>query len=207
MMADGATDAVAQVFRCHIKCGCSITYRFRSGDGVVTKNVDSVADEDGLRSILEGALGGSPDVAAAAEASVEAAEPARPKVLVVDDDEEFAMLVATALARRGFEVTTADGAEEGLSAVARDRPDALVLDVMMEHFDSGFALAKEIRARYGHIPAVFVSAIGHETGIDFVPRSDEQRQRMGADAFLDKGVTPDQLASVIRQLLAAREGG
>ncbi len=52
------SDPIAQVFRCHTKCGCRITYRYRSGDEVIKKNLDEVADLEGLRAILEGIVAG-----------------------------------------------------------------------------------------------------------------------------------------------------
>jgi len=72
---------------------------------------------------------------------------------------------------------------------------------MMEHFDSGFALGKKIREQHGQIPTILLSAIGKETGIDFEPKSEEQLERMNADAFLEKGTTADELVLKIRDLL------
>jgi CheY-like chemotaxis protein len=188
------SDPIGQVFRCHVKCGCSITYRYRSGDEVIKKNLDEVADLEGLRAILEGAMMGE-------SAVEEAAAESRPKILMVDDDEEYSALISGVLRSRGFEVATASSAEEALENIKAETPALIILDVMMEHFDSGFALSKKIREHHGRIPTILFSAIGQETGIDFEPKTDEQLQRMHADAFLDKGVTADELVLKIRELL------
>jgi len=191
---DGDSDPIAQVFRCHAKCGCRITYRYRSGDEVIKKNLDEVADLEGLRSILGGVMRG--------EASAEKREDdRRPKILMVDDDEEYSALISGVLRNRGFEVATASSAEEALEKIKSETPTLIILDVMMEHFDSGFALGKKIREQHGKIPTILLSAIGQETGIDFEPKSEEQLERMHADAFLDKGVTADELVLKIRELL------
>jgi len=188
------SDPIAQVFRCHAQCGCQITYRYRSGDEVIKKNLDEVADLEGLRVILEGAM--------RAEASAEGQEDdRRPKILMVDDDVEYSALISGVLRKRGFDTVTVPSADEALENIKAETPALIILDVMMEHFDSGFALSKKIREHHGQIPTILLSAIGQETGIDFEPKSSEQLQRMHADAFLDKGVTADELVLKIRELL------
>ena len=191
---DGDSDPIGQVFRCHVKCGCRIIYRYRSGDEVIKKNIDEVADLEGLRAILEGVMTGQ-------TSAREEADDRRPKILMVDDDDEYTDLVSGALRKRGFEVVTAPRAEDALVKIASEQPRLVILDVMMEHFDSGFALSKKIRERHGRIPTILLSAIGTETGIDFAPKTEEQLERMHADAFLDKGVTADELVLKIRELL------
>jgi CheY-like chemotaxis protein len=188
------SDPVAQVFRCHAQCGCRITYRYRSGGEIVSRDLDEVADLEGLRSILEGAMRGE-------ASAVEREDDRRPKILMVDDDVEYSALISGALRKRGFEVVTASGADEALESIASELPQLIILDVMMEHFDSGFALSKSIREDHGRIPTILLSAIGRETGIDFEPKSSDQLERMHADAFLDKGVTADELVLKIRELL------
>jgi CheY-like chemotaxis protein len=188
------SDPISQVFRCHVKCGCQITYRYRSGDEIIKKNLDEVADLEGLRAILEGVMTGE-------SAAEEPAEDRRPRILMVDDDEEFSTLFSGVLRKRGFEVVAASTADEALENIRAEAPALIILDVMMEHFDSGFALSKKIREDHGRIPTILFSAIGQETGIDFAPKSGEQLDRMHADAFLDKGVTTDELVAKIRELL------
>lgn len=196
------SDPVAQVFRCHVKCGCRITYRYRSGDEIVSKNLDEVADLDGLRAILEGVVAGkAPAEARIVEPTEHEIDDRRPRILMVDDDAEYSALISGALRNRGFEVVTASGADEALQFIESERPLMIILDVMMEHFDSGFALGKTIRERHGRIPTILLSAIGQETGMDFEPKSSRQLERMNADAFLEKGVTVHDLVLKIRELI------
>lgn len=188
------SDPIGQVFRCHVKCGCSITYRFRSGEEIVKKNLDEVADLEGLRAILEGVM-------AEEKPARDGARDQPVKILMVDDDEEFSALISGVLRKRGFEIVTASSADEAIEKITSDPPSLIILDVMMEHFDSGFALSKKIRDQHGRIPTILFSAIGKETGIDFSPKSEKQLERMHADAFLDKGVAADELILKIRELL------
>jgi len=200
---DADLDPVGQVFRCHAKCGCRITYRYRSGNEIVKKNLDEVADLEGLRAILGGAMRGEEAAEEGAENDTvqERADGRRPRILMVDDDEEYSALIAGVLRKRGLEVVTASNADEALESITSETPQLIILDVMMEHFDSGFALSKSIREDHGRIPTILLSAIGQETDIDFEPKSSDQLERMHADAFLDKGVTADMLVLKIRELL------
>lgn len=191
---DGDSDPIGQVFRCHAKCGCRITYRYRSGDEVIKKDLDEVADIEGLRAILGGVI-------TSGSSAKQQMDDRKPKILMVDDDEEYSALISGVLRNRGFEVVTASSADEALESVTSEMPQLIILDVMMEHFDSGFALSKSIRKDHGHIPTILLSAIGQETGIDFEPTSEEQLDRMHADAFLDKGVAANDLVLKIRELL------
>jgi len=191
---EGDSDPIGQVFRCHAKCGCRITYRYRSGDEVIKKNLDEVADIEGLRAILGGVITSDPS-------AKQQMDDRKPKILMVDDDEEYSALISGVLRNRGFEVVTASSADEALESVTSEMPQLIILDVMMEHFDSGFALSKSIRKDHGRIPTILLSAIGQETGIDFEPKSEEQLDRMHADAFLDKGVAANDLVLKIRELL------
>ena len=199
---EAQSDPIAQVFRCHAKCGCRITYRYRSGEEIVSRNLDEVADLEGLRAILVGVVAGdSPAEEPVEEPTEETTDDRKPKILMVDDDVEYTALISGVLRKRGFEVVTASNTDQGLQIVESENPQLIILDVMMEHFDSGFALSRSIRERYGRIPTILLSAIGQETGMEFEPKSSQQLERMHADGFLDKGVTADELVLKIQSLL------
>jgi CheY-like chemotaxis protein len=121
-------------------------------------------------------------------------------VLIVDDDMEFVKLYSLFLRNRDLSVTAAYSAAEALELLKKTVPDVVVLDVMMEHFDSGFNVSKLIKETYPKLPVILVTAIGEETGLDFKPKDDEERKLLHADAFLDKGASPEQLLAKIREL-------
>ena len=122
-------------------------------------------------------------------------------VLIIDDDMEFVKLYSLFLRNKGLEVSAAYGASEAVEAIENVKPDLVVLDVMMEHFDSGFNVSKTIKGRYPDLPIILMTAIGEETGLDFRPKNDEERELMHADAFLDKAASPDDLLAKIEQIL------
>ncbi len=124
------------------------------------------------------------------------------RVLIIDDDMEFVKLYSLFLKNSGLEVSAAYSAAEGLEAIGDVNPDIVVLDVMMEHFDSGFNVSKDIKEKYPDMPVILMTAIGEETGLDFKPRDDEDRKLMHADAFLDKQKSPEDLLNKINEILS-----
>ena len=113
-------------------------------------------------------------------------------VLIVDDDTAFVKLYSLFLKNSGLEV----------SGVYSASPDLVVLDVMMEHFDSGFTASKFIKEKYPDMPIILMTAIGEETGMDFKPKNDSERELMHADAFLDKEASPEELLRKINEILS-----
>ena len=67
-----------------------------------------------------------------------------PTVLLVDDDADLVLANQLVLSRRGYSVRTAGSAAEALKQLQAARPDVIVLDVMMESNDAGFALARQV---------------------------------------------------------------
>jgi CheY-like chemotaxis protein len=128
-------------------------------------------------------------------------EVAGKRVLIVDDDKEFVKLYSLFLRNSGLEVAAAYSAAEALDALRASSPDVVVLDVMMEHFDSGFNVSKNIKEEYPTLPIILMTAIGEETGMDFHPKTDEERELMHADAFLDKAASPEMLLEKIVELV------
>lgn len=121
-------------------------------------------------------------------------------VLIVDDDLEFVRLYSLYLKNKGLDVSASYSAAEAMDALQELRPDLVVLDVMMEHFDSGFNVSKTIKEKYPELPVILMTAIGEETGLDFRPKNDEERALMHADAFLDKSASPEELLEKIEEL-------
>ena len=122
------------------------------------------------------------------------------RVLIVDDDMAFVKLYSLYLGNKGLDVSAAYSAAEALETLSGTRPDIVVLDVMMEHFDSGFNVSKTIKDTYPDLPVILMTAISEETGLDFRPKNDEERELMHADAFLDKAASPEDLLTKIHEL-------
>lgn len=83
--------------------------------------------------------------------------PAVPKVLVVDDEENISFLVSSALKLDGCEVLTAASGRDAVDAAGRFGPDAIVLDVMLPDFD-GFEVLRRVRNAGCAAPVLFLTA-------------------------------------------------
>jgi DNA-binding response OmpR family regulator len=118
------------------------------------------------------------------------------RILVIDDDPAVRRLVADVLETEGFEVTTAEDGVAGLRSIEADRPDCVVLDVMMPGLD-GHDVLDRIRAAGGaHLPVVMLTAAA----------DDSQAWRAwteGVDYFLAKPFEPRELLHFLDGLFAA----
>ena len=83
------------------------------------------------------------------------------KILLVDDEVDFLDLMKTRLEANGYEVITANNGKDALDRFKNDKPDALLLDVMMPELD-GLSVLKAIRAQDAVIPVFIVTAFSNE---------------------------------------------
>ena len=89
---------------------------------------------------------------------------ANPKVLVIDDDDDFRLSVKSLLESRGYAVIEADSGKDGLRKLLEHKPDLILLDIMMECCCEGYGLNQAIKyqeayAEYRNIPVIMVSSI------------------------------------------------
>jgi DNA-binding response OmpR family regulator len=123
------------------------------------------------------------------------------KILLVDDDTDYLFQLTIALEDMGFEVIAAQTQQEAENIIAKLKPDLAILDLMMENQDTGFILCHIIKNKYPDVPIIIASAVTAETGLLFDVESEEDRQWIKADLFLDKGIRNDQLHKEINKLL------
>lgn len=115
------------------------------------------------------------------------------RILLVDDDPDYLLAMRVRLERAGYEVRAAEGVAAAKAQLEQQRPDAAVIDLMMEETDGGFALCHYIKKLDAAIPVIMVSAVESETGLDFDAASPSERSWLKADAFLAKPVRFEQL--------------
>jgi two-component system, OmpR family, phosphate regulon response regulator PhoB len=117
------------------------------------------------------------------------------RVLVVEDERDIAALVAYHLTKEGYRVRTAEGGQEALAAVAAEKPDLMLLDLMLPGF-SGYQVLQEIRRRpdLADVPIVVLTA-----------RRDEADRVMGlelgADDYVTKPFSPRELVLRVKAVL------
>jgi CheY-like chemotaxis protein len=125
-------------------------------------------------------------------------------VLVVDDNPDFLEQMKLELESTGITVVAAESAGAAAALVSGTRFDAAVCDLMMEHADSGFTLAHQIKRKDPAIPVILVTGVAGETGIPFDAASREEHSWLAADAVLDKPVRGEQLRRELARLLKVR---
>ncbi|HKZ29915.1 MAG TPA: response regulator transcription factor [Acidimicrobiia bacterium] len=115
------------------------------------------------------------------------------KVLVAEDDRSVRQSLQRALRYEGYDVSLAVDGAEALEAVKDERPDALILDIMMPHVD-GLSVCRRIRAKSDDLPILMLTA-KHEIS-DRVAGLDA-----GADDYLVKPFALEELLARLRALL------
>lgn len=126
---------------------------------------------------------------------------ARKTILIVDDDADYLFQLKFQVEKMGFDVVTAESQREAENILKNIKPDLAILDLMMENEDSGFILSYKLKRMYPDIPVVIATAVSAETGMSFGISSEQERQWIKADLYLEKGIRPDQLHREILKLL------
>lgn len=122
-------------------------------------------------------------------------------VLLVDDNEDFLEQTRLQLEAAGYRVVVAVGQEEADRIVPETPFDVAVVDLMMEHHDSGFVVAYHIKKKDPSIPVILVTAVAAETGLVFDAATREERSWVHADVVLDKPVRVEQLQREFKRLI------
>ena len=123
------------------------------------------------------------------------------RILVVDDDPDVVESVKLYLEKEGHTVEAGYNREEGMQAVEKETPELLILDVMMEQPDDGFAMAQDLRRMDIKVPIVMMTSIGKITGLDY----DKDGSVVPVDVFLEKPVDPAKLVETVATLLAGKK--
>lgn len=113
-------------------------------------------------------------------------------VLYVEDDPDFQEAVTTILEAGGFRVIRASSGEDGLRAFRRERPDLVLVDLMMEEVDAGINLIRELRAARESLPIFLLSSLGE------VLAQSKEYTELGIAAVLQKPVRGETLLTLLR---------
>lgn len=126
-------------------------------------------------------------------------EPMGKKILVVDDEKHIVRLVQVNLERAGYEVVTAYDGEEALQKVKQERPDLIVLDVMMPKMD-GFEVMKHLKAdpETKEIPVIMLTAKAQDADVF-------RGWKAGVDCYLTKPFNPLELLTFVKRIFESLE--
>ncbi len=119
----------------------------------------------------------------------------RRKILIADDEPNIVISLEFLMQREGYEVRVARDGQEALAAIARERPDLVLLDVMMPH-KSGFEVCQAVRADESlqGTRILMLTAKGRDTDVT-------KGLALGADAYVTKPFSTQELVAKVAQLL------
>jgi CheY-like chemotaxis protein len=122
----------------------------------------------------------------------------RKSVLVTDDDDVFVEALTAVLESR-YAVRTASNGKEALERVAEQRPDLIILDVMMDYMSEGFDVARKLRTNpeTESIPIIML------TGVDqmYNYRMEVDESWVPCDRYFEKPIAPDKLLAEVQALI------
>jgi CheY-like chemotaxis protein len=122
-------------------------------------------------------------------------------ILVVDDDADFQEAQVTLLQAKGYTVISAPDGEQGYQKAKSQKPDLMLLDVMMTHDSEGFDLARKLKEDPAtrDIPVIMITGIRKAKKLPFSFEPDEDW--LPVKAVLEKPVHPDVLLKHIAEAL------
>lgn len=128
-------------------------------------------------------------------ASEEKAEKETKRILIIEDTEDVVMLVKMYLEGHHYEVLTAYDGQEGLEKAKTEKPDLIVLDLMLPKMN-GYKVCGLLKndARYTKIPVILFTAKAQE-------KDKKLGEEVGADAYITKPFEPEILLAKIKELL------
>jgi len=128
------------------------------------------------------------------------------KILVIDDDPDILDALAMILDSQGYQVFTARDGIEGLANLKAEKPDLMILDLLMPKMD-GFAVCKELQdprwSKFKGMPILILTSV----------REDASRRRyeletgleLNVDDYVEKPISPDILLQRVERLIKKKE--
>jgi DNA-binding response OmpR family regulator len=118
------------------------------------------------------------------------------KIAIIDDDIDILDASSLVLTTKGYEVITATNPDDGYKIVKEEKPDLIILDVMMNEPDDGFFLAQKFRKEKISTPIIMYTSISKTIGMDF-----GISEIVPVDDFVEKPISPDELVEKVERLL------
>lgn len=117
------------------------------------------------------------------------------KIMVVDDEPYIARVIKFKLEQEGYAVISANDGVTGLDRIRQEKPDLVLLDVMMPGL-TGYEVCQQVKADADlqGIPVVFLTAKGQE-------RDREQGLNMGASDYITKPFSPNRLLELVKSII------
>jgi DNA-binding response OmpR family regulator len=117
-------------------------------------------------------------------------------IIVIDDDPDILETTEIILKSENYEVITVDNPSEGFETVKKEKPDLIILDVMMEEPDDGFFLAQKFRREGITIPILMYTSISKAVGMEF-----GAGETVPVNEFVEKPISSEELLNKVRKLI------
>ncbi|MBN2443846.1 MAG: response regulator [Spirochaetales bacterium] len=123
------------------------------------------------------------------------------KILLIDDDPDILESLSTVFQSHGYEIVTAANGTEGYKIAVKEKPDLIILDVMMDSSDEGFKTSYSIRKNeeIRYTPILMLTSVNTKTNFSFDPKIDGQY--LPVDDFVEKPAEPALLLEKTSTLL------
>ena len=127
------------------------------------------------------------------------------KILIVDDDLDLANAMQAILESRDYTVVIASDKTGGMELVRTEKPDLLILDVIMSTWSDGFDMARELKSQseLKDMPILMLTGVKDVTGIDFKSSAGDPTW-LPVEGFLDKPVESETLLAEVEKILSKR---
>jgi len=127
------------------------------------------------------------------------------KILVIDDDPDFRKVISLTLESKSYNIVTARNPLEAREKLLAEKPDLILLDIMMDSIFDGYSLCHEIKTsekfhELKNTPIIFISAVKEKAGSRLAFNPAEQGL-VGPDDYIDKPPQPEDLFDRIERLL------
>lgn len=126
---------------------------------------------------------------------------AKKKVMLVDDDADFVEIHKAVLEKNGYAVAVAYNGDECVKKTRQEKPDLIVLDVMMATQSEGFNVSRDLRnsERTKNVPILMVTSINDTVPYKFEPDD----TWLPVDSFVEKPIEPEALLEKVNTMLSS----
>lgn len=123
------------------------------------------------------------------------------KILIIDDDKDYGEALRIVLESNGYAVDQALNIDDGRKAVEENRPNLIILDVMMDKHTDGFDFCYNLKheKECRMIPILMVTAVTEKTGFKFSPETDGEY--LQADDYVAKPIPVAELLARVNKLI------
>jgi two-component system alkaline phosphatase synthesis response regulator PhoP len=123
------------------------------------------------------------------------------KILIIDDDKDYGEALKIVLENNGFKVHHVLNVQDGRKTIEADRPELIILDVMMDKHTDGFDLCYSLKhdKTCRDIPILMVTAVTNKTGFKFSPETDGEY--LQADDYVAKPIPASELLLRVKKLI------